>query len=117
MLQMGRKDLVERHHQLTDGKNQTIERHRLALKDHGQDLTQTVEVAGKEEKELSALEGEGSVKKGAAKKNKSSAKDEIKEEGDPSVPNSRSVLVPKSFKSKRKQIDLIKVKKHFYKKN
>lgn len=123
MLQMGRKDLVERHHQLTDGKNQTIERHRLAMKDHGQDLTQTVEVAGKEEKELSTLEGEGSMKKGAAKKKKSSAKEEInakeeiKEEGDPSVPNSRSVSVPKSFKSKHKQINLIKVKKHFYKKN
>lgn len=113
---MGCNDSVERHHQLTDGKNQTLERHRLAMKDLGQDLSQTVEVAGKKDKESCAWKGEGSTTK-VTKKRNLSAKEEIMEERCPSVPNSRSVLVPKSFKSKHKQINLIKVKKHFNKEN
>lgn len=43
MCQKGRKDLVERHHQLTDGKNLAIARSQAAEMDHDQDSMVTTE--------------------------------------------------------------------------
>lgn len=42
MLQSDRKDVVQRHHQLTDGKNLAIQRSRQPLEDQDQDSTQTM---------------------------------------------------------------------------
>lgn len=113
MLKKGQVDLVERHHQLTDGKNLAIQRYRQGKMDQGQDFSPADEEEAKEENESSVMQEADLVTTGLAKKIKSFAVEETEGEEDTSAQHSSSVLVPRPrSKSKHKKIIIIKAKRH-----
>lgn len=102
MLKKGQEDLVEKHHQLTDGKNLAILRYRQGVK----------EPACKEEEESSVWEGTDSVTTSLGKKMKSTTMEQMREEVETSAQTSKPVVSPKSHKYRHKKIIIVKARKH-----